>query len=42
MCPVAEAAYDSILTLPMFPGMTSRDVDDVIEAITKVVAAFRP
>jgi perosamine synthetase len=42
LCPVAEAAYESILTLPLFAGMATRDVQDVIEAVTKVVAAFRP
>jgi perosamine synthetase len=41
LCPVAEAAYDEIVSLPMFPGMTAGDVRDVIEAVTKVVAAFR-
>jgi perosamine synthetase len=41
LCPVAEAAYESILSLPMFPSMTQQDVQDVIEAVTKVVAAFR-
>jgi perosamine synthetase len=42
LCPVAEAAYESILTLPLFAGMATRDMQDVIEAVTKVVAAFRP
>jgi len=41
VCPVAEAAYESIVTLPLFPSMTARDVQDVIEAVGKVVAAFR-
>ena len=41
LCPVAEAAYESMVTLPLFAGMTARDVQDVIEAVTKVVAAFR-
>jgi perosamine synthetase len=41
LCPVAEAAYEQILTLPMFPTMTARDVQDVIEALTKVIEAFR-
>ncbi len=41
LCPVAEAAYDEMLTLPLFPSMTERDVQDVIQALTKVVAAFR-
>jgi perosamine synthetase len=42
LCPVAEAAYEQLITLPMFPGMTAQDVGDVVEAVTKVVAAFRP
>lgn len=35
-CPVAEAAYDEILTLPLFPGMSAADQDDVIQAVEKV------
>ena len=42
LCPVAEAAYEQLITLPMFPGMTAQDVHDVVEAVTKVVTAFRP
>jgi len=42
LCPVAEAAYEQLITLPMFPAMTARDVQDVIDAVTKVVTAFRP
>jgi perosamine synthetase len=41
LCPVAEAAYDEILSLPMFPGMSAGDIQDVVEATAKVVAAFR-
>jgi perosamine synthetase len=41
LCPVAEAAYEQILTLPMFPTMTGRDVQDVVDAVAKVVDAFR-
>jgi perosamine synthetase len=41
LCPVAEAAYEQLITLPMFPAMTARDVRDVVEAVTKVVTAFR-
>lgn len=36
-CPVAEAAYARILSLPIFPLMTTADVDDVI-AITDAIA----
>jgi UDP-4-amino-4,6-dideoxy-N-acetyl-beta-L-altrosamine transaminase len=41
LCPVAEAAYEQLITLPMFAAMTARDVQDVVEAVTKVVGAFR-
>ena len=41
LCPVAEAAYEQIVTLPLFPGMTAGDIADVVEAVTKVVAAYR-
>ena len=40
LCPVAEAAYQSILSLPMFPAMSDADVSQVIESITKVVRSF--
>jgi perosamine synthetase len=33
LCPVAEAAYERILSLPLFPAMTERDVDDVVAAL---------
>jgi perosamine synthetase len=39
--PVAEAAYERIITLPLWPGMTDRDADDVIDAVAKVAAAYR-
>lgn len=41
LCPVAEAAYEQLITLPMFAGMTDADVRDVVDAVTKVVAAYR-
>lgn len=34
--PVAEAAYDRLLTLPLHAGMEDRDVDDVVAALDKV------
>ena len=39
-CPHAEAAYHQLVSLPMFHGMTERDVDDVIAAVRKVMAHF--
>ena len=37
MFPVAEAGFERILTLPMFPQMTDGDVQDVIAGLRKVV-----
>jgi perosamine synthetase len=37
LCPNAEQAYDRILTLPLFPGMSDTDVDDVVRAVTGVL-----
>jgi perosamine synthetase len=38
--PVAESAYEQILSLPIFPAMTDADVDNVIEAVQKVIHHF--
>jgi perosamine synthetase len=40
LCPRAEAAYETILSLPIFPAMTDADVEDVIQALWKVVNAY--
>ncbi len=40
LCPAAETAYEQILSLPLFPGMTDGDVNDVIEAVWKVVTHY--
>ena len=40
MCPVAEAAYERLITLPIFPAMTNRDVGNVIEAVRKVIECY--
>jgi perosamine synthetase len=39
--PVAEAAYERLLTLPLFASMTTADVDDVVAALDKVTTAYR-
>lgn len=36
-CPVAEAAYDQILSIPIFPGMTNQDIERVITMVDEVV-----
>ncbi len=38
--PVAEAEYRRILSLPMFPAMTDRDIADVVTAVRKTTTAF--
>jgi perosamine synthetase len=40
-CPVAEAAYEQLITLPIFPAMRNKDIDDVITACHKVITAYR-
>lgn len=39
MCPVAEAAYERILSLPMYPAMRDADVERVIGAVGRVARA---
>jgi len=39
--PVAEAAYERLISLPMWPGMTDDDAADTVRAVKKVVAAYR-
>ena len=39
--PIAEAAYERLLTLPLHAGMTDDDVDDVVAALDKVTEAYR-
>lgn len=36
MFPVAEAAYEQIISLPLFAGMTDADAEDVIAAVRRV------
>lgn len=38
--PVAEDAYERLISLPMFHSMTAQDVEDVIHALGKVVTCF--
>ena len=38
--PVAENAYESLVSLPMFHGMSDADVDDVIRAVSKVMSHY--
>jgi perosamine synthetase len=38
--PTAEDAYERLLSLPMFHGMSDQDVGDVIRAVNKVMTKF--
>lgn len=37
LCPAAEKAYEEIISLPMFPGMSDDMVDQVIDTMKKVI-----
>lgn len=41
ICPIAEKLYEEIMTLPLFPKMTDNDVEDVIQAIYKVIEYYK-
>lgn len=40
LCPIAEAAYERLVTLPIFPQMSDDDVRDVIAAVSKVLGVY--
>ncbi len=37
LCPIAEVAYEQIISIPMFPGMTDEDVEKVINVMQKII-----
>jgi len=39
-CPVAEDAYERLISLPMFHSMTAQDVEDTVHALRKVVLHY--
>ncbi len=40
LCPVAEATYEQILSIPFYPALTDEDVEDVIHVIKKIAAYY--
>ena len=38
--PVAEGAYERLISLPMFHAMTDQDVSDVVQAVSKVLSHY--
>lgn len=41
LCPKAEEIYKGIMSIPLYPGMTDQDVEDVIHAVKKVVEWYK-
>lgn len=41
ICPNAEELYNSMITLPLYPGMSNDDFYDVINAVNKVLGYYR-
>lgn len=41
ICPNAEELYKNMITLPIFPSMSDEDVQNVIDALKKVVNYYR-
>ena len=37
LCPIAEAVFESMITLPLYPGLSVEDVDYVVESLQNVV-----
>ena len=40
ICPKAEAVYQEIMSIPLYPKMTDQDVEDVIHAVKKVICYY--
>lgn len=41
ICPVAEALYEEIITIPLYYSLTDEDVESIIEAVKKIVTFYR-
>ena len=41
LCPVAEQAYEELITLPLFPAMSDQNVDDVLVAVSEATSAYQ-
>ena len=41
LCPKAEKYYEEAITLPLFPKMSDKDVNDVIETVKRVITYYR-
>ncbi len=41
LCPDAEEIYRGIMSIPLYPGMTDQDVEDVIHSVAKITGYYR-
>lgn len=41
LCPKAEKLYEEIISLPLYYAMSDQDVQDVIEAVTKIAEYYK-
>ena len=41
LCPNAEKLYERIITLPLYPKMKDKDIEDVVDALDKVLKYYR-
>jgi dTDP-4-amino-4,6-dideoxygalactose transaminase len=41
LCPEAEKFYSAIMSIPLYPKMTDKDIEDTIHAVKKLIYAFR-
>jgi perosamine synthetase len=40
LCPVAEAAYETLISLPMYAGMSDEDVAEVVAALRRAIFRY--
>lgn len=40
ICPNAEKLYEEIITLPLYPAMDKQDIEDVIDAVNRVIRYY--
>jgi perosamine synthetase len=40
ICPNAEKLYEEIITLPLYPAMDKKDIEDVIDAVNRVIQYY--
>lgn len=41
LCPEAEAFYESVMSIPLYPSLTDEEVQDTIQAVKKVVNYYK-